>query len=112
MADLATLTFKQGEACLNIQFTITEGGSPFDVSAATISMSVAPQTALGVPTFTKVDADFDKTNAASGIILVDLSADNLATAGSYSGDIKFLFAANNIRKTETFKVVIEDAITD
>ena len=112
MADLPTLQFKEGEACLNVQFTITESGSALDVSEAKISMSVAPQNALGTPTFTKVDADFDKADAASGIILVDLSAANLATPGSYSADIKLSFSASNIRKTETFKIVIEAAITE
>jgi DUF4097 and DUF4098 domain-containing protein YvlB len=111
MADLPTLQFKQGEARQGVQFTITQGGAALDVSSATLTLSVAPANTPGTPAFTKTDSDFTKTDAANGVITVNFSAANLATAGSYLADIKLQFSAADIRKTETFRITIEDAIT-
>lgn len=111
MADLPTLVFKEGEARTGVQFTIKQSDSAINLSTATLTMSVKAKLSDTTAAFTKSDSDFDKTDAADGIVTVNFSASDLATVGSYVADIKIVFSASDTRKTEQFRFVIEDAVT-
>jgi len=111
VADLPTLVFKEGEARSGVQFTIKQGGSAIDLSTATLAMSIREKVTDTSTIFDKSDSDFDKTDAADGIVTVNFSAANLATPGTYVADIKVRFSATDIRKTEQFHFVIQAAVT-
>lgn len=111
MADLPTLVFKEGEARSGVQFTIKQDGSAINLSTATLTMSVRNKVTDASTIFDKSDSDFDKTDAADGIVTVNFSAADLASPGTYVADIKIAFSVTDIRKTEQYRFIIENAVT-
>ncbi len=72
---MANLVIKQGEA-KNITLTVTDQDSAaVDLSAATLFLGIKKEKSDAAYAFSKDDADFDKSQAASGIILFFITAD-------------------------------------
>jgi nitrogen fixation protein FixH len=109
---MASVRMKTGEA-KTIRFTITDAnGATVDVGEATLTFMVKQKKDDEVAVITKNDGDFDKTQAASGIVDVDVSAtDSALPACEYVGELKVSFSASNIDKSADLDFVIEQAVT-
>ena len=109
---MGVLVFKQKEA-KTVRFTCTSGGAAVDLSTATLSFMVK-QNKLesdGQAKISKTNASFGVVDAADGVVTVDLSATDLAlAAGKYIGELKVVFSASNIDKSDDIDVVIESAV--
>ena len=109
---MASVSFKQGEA-KTLTLTVTEGGTAVDLSAATLEFAVKKRKSDTSYVIRKEDGDFDKTQAADGIVSVDLSAaDTDQDPWSYIGELKVSFSASSIDKSADLTVVIEQAVID
>jgi len=106
------LTMKQGEA-KTITFTVKDGdGAAVDLSGATLLLGVKKDKSEAEYTFSKADADFDKTQAASGIVGVDLSAaDTNQPEATYIGELRCAWAGPVIKKSNDFFLQIKGAVT-
>lgn len=92
-----------------MKFTYTLDGVALSVAGGTFTLKV--EDAAGVALFTKADGVFDKTDAATGIILVPiLEADSNQTPKTYEGEVKTVFSGGDIDKTDDFDFVVEEAI--
>ena len=106
---MADIKLKQQEV-RTIKFTITEDDVALDVSTATFEFKMKKRHQNAV-LFTKEDADFDTTDAASGIVRVTLSSDNLnQTPGFYIGELKVTLGSEVI-KSNDFSIELAQAIT-
>lgn len=96
--------FKQGEADPALQFTITDSsGSAVDVSSATLSLEIKRNKLEDTANISKADGDFDKTDAATGVVTVPItSTDTDITPGSYFGELKATFSASDVSITADF----------
>lgn len=104
---------KQKEA-KTLRFTCTNSlGVAANVSGATLSFLLKASkldSDLNAK-ITKNDAAFDKTNAASGIVLLPLSATDLnLSAGTYYGEMKTYFSSANIDKSNDITVIIQESV--
>ena len=106
------LIFKQGEA-KTITFSVKDAaGVAVDLSAATLLLGVKKDKSEEDYVFSHEDADFDKTQAASGIVAVDLSAEDTdQPEGTYVGELKCEWAGPAIKKSEDFFFQIKRAVT-
>jgi hypothetical protein len=110
---MSTITLKAGEA-KTIRFTITDAaGDAVDVSEATLTFMVKQNKKNDSALIAKNDGDFDKTQAASGIVDVDISAteSDLPALDAYVGELKVQFSSSNIDKSADIDFVIEGAVT-
>jgi len=107
MALVADVTIKQGEA-KTLKFIVTNGG---DLSATTVKFAAKRQKRDTTYVVEKADAAFDKSEAATSILYVPLSAtDTNQTSGFYYGELKITFAADNIDKSADIIIEIEHAV--
>jgi len=96
---MASVSFKQGEA-KTLTFTVTEDGVAVDLSTATLAFGVKKRKRDDSYIFSKADEDFDKTQAANGIVSIDLSiTDTDQDPWSYVGELKVTFADSSIDKS-------------
>lgn len=94
MAD--SISVKQKEA-KTISFTIS---GTFFLSGTTFKFAVKKSKSDAAYVIEKDDADFDKTEIASRIVKVKVSAADLnQTAGQYTGELRITFASDNIDKS-------------
>jgi len=94
------VSFKRKEA-KTLRFTIKDAaGDPVNVSAATLTFGVKRLKSDPAYIIEKADGTFDKTLAASGIVTLPLSADNLDQEKNlYVGELKIHFSSSNIDKS-------------
>lgn len=106
---MASITMKQGEA-KTITFTVTDStGTAVDCSSTTLSFKVV-DTHSGTEIFSKADADFDKTDATTGIITINVTATNSdVTARYYISELKIIFSGTNIDKSIDIDFIIDPA---
>jgi len=98
------ISVKQKEA-KTISFTLS---GTFSLTSATFQFAVKKEKSGIAYTILKEDSDFDKTEIASRIVKVKLSAVDLdQTAGQYVSELKTTIAADNIDKSKDiiFKIV-------
>jgi len=113
MATKPNFTLKQGEA-KTLRFTIRDKttGEVVDVSSATLTFGGQKQVNPDGLDISKADGTFTKTDAASGIVLLPLSASDLdLDAEVYECELKVEFAADNIDKSTHIELTIQEAIT-
>lgn len=104
------LSIKTGEA-KNINFEIKENGTPLDLSSAQLTFGVKRRKTDIAFVIIKYDGDFDKTNAANGIVSLFLEAnDTNQNPGIYTGEIKISFSSGLVLKTEDIGIVIEKSV--
>jgi hypothetical protein len=89
--------------------TITYADS-LDVSGAT--MSFVAKWDLDDTTYAieKEHADFDMTNAATGIVTFELDNTDTATAGTLSGECTATFSATSLDRTEYITIWIRESV--
>jgi len=105
------ITLKQKEA-KTVKFTIKdEAGNVVDVSGATLSFQVKKSKSDTTPKISKTDTDFDKAQAASGIVTVNLTTtDTNLDPGVYVAELKIEFTATNIDKSADIVFEIQQAV--
>jgi hypothetical protein len=109
---MPSISLKQKEA-RTVRFTCTSNGSAIDLSTATLSFMIkgSKSEADSQARISKTNTDFGKTSAASGIVTLDFSASDLTqAAGTYIGELKAIFTASSIAKSNDLIVVIEGAV--
>ena len=103
---MAGISLKQGEA-KTVTLTITDiNGNAVNVSAATLKFMMT----YGSTTVTVLDAAFNKTQGASGIVTFVLSSTDTATYGKFKGELMITFSATNIDISEVLDVNIVQSI--
>ncbi|MEW6386821.1 MAG: hypothetical protein AB1491_04810 [Thermodesulfobacteriota bacterium] len=106
------VTLKQGEA-KTLTLTVTEAGQAVDLSGATLFLGVKRYKTDTAYTFSKNDGDFNKTQAAQGMVSVFLTgADTDREPGAYVGELKAAFPGSVVEKSTDWLVLIEAAVTD
>jgi hypothetical protein len=106
------MVVKQGEA-KTISFTVKDAlGIGVDLSGATLLLGVKKDKSEADYTFAKADPEFDKSQAASGIVSVNLNAsDTNQPEATYIGELKCAWAGPVIKKSEDFFLQIKGAVT-
>lgn len=101
------VSFKRREA-KTLRFTIKDAnGDVVDVSATTLTFGVKRLKSDPNYIIEKEDADFDKTDANIGILLLPLSATNLDhNPDTYRAELKIYFSSSNIDKSADILFVI------
>lgn len=107
---MANIAIKQKEI-KTIKFTVTDGGDAVDLTDATLTFAVKRRKTDEAYVVEKADGDFDKTDAATGIVTVELDAtDTDQFAGKYYGELKTVFAAGGTDKSDDIIIRIEQAV--
>jgi hypothetical protein len=106
------LTIKSGEA-KTITFTVKDAlGTGVDLSGAALLLGVKKDKSDASYTFSKLDAAFNKVQAANGIVSVNLSAtDTNQPEATYIGELKCAWTGPVIKKSEDFFLQIKRAVT-
>jgi len=102
-----TYTYFAGEEDDDVSYTY----SPvIDVSTATLTLTFKRDIDQDDADITILDADFDKTNGATGVIVWPFDSTDLATAGTYYGELKAIIDADNTVK-KVITLWIREAVT-
>jgi hypothetical protein len=106
------MVIKQGEA-KTVTFTVRDGlGSGVDLSGAALLLGVKKDKSEAEYTFSKADSEFDKSQAANGIVSVNLNAaDTDQPEATYIGELKCSWTGPVIKKSEDFFLQIKRAVT-
>ena len=106
------LTIKSGEA-KTITFTVKDTlGTGVDLSGAALLLGVKKDKSEEEYTFSKTDQEFDKSQAANGIVSVNLSAaDTNQPEATYIGELRCAWDGPVIKKSEDFFLQVKRAVT-
>jgi hypothetical protein len=106
------LVIKQGEA-KTITLTVTDAlGVGVDLSGAVLLLGVKKDRSEAEYTFAKDDQEFDKSQAAAGIVSVNLSAgDTDQPEAIYIGELKCAWAGAVVKKSQDFFLQVKRAVT-
>lgn len=106
-----SISIKQGEA-KTIKFTYTSDGSAIDVSLDTFQFEVKTNIEDSSPVIAKADGDFNKTDAASGIVYCTVNTtDSANPVGDYVSEIRKIAAAGtDVDKSNNIPFIIEEAV--
>ncbi len=110
---MSEIILKQGEA-KTLTITVKDSdGAVVDLSAATLFLGVKKSKADTAYAFSKDDADFDKAQAAQGIVSVSLTdTDTDQEAGKYIGELQCSWTGppEVIDKSADFYLQIKEAV--
>lgn len=101
---------KGEEKAVSVQYADTDDGSPPDLSSATMSFVAKADRDDTTAAFSKEHADFDMTNAATGLVLFTLDNADTATAGTFAGEVTATFSATSLDRTKTLTIWIEESV--
>jgi ribosomal protein S11 len=106
------LVIKQGEAKM-ISFTVKDAqGIGVDLSGAALLLGVKKDKSEEEYTFAKADEEFDKSQAASGIVSVNLTADDTdQPEATYIGELRCAWDGPEIKKSQDFFLQVKRAVT-
>ena len=105
------VTFKQKEAKI-LTLTINENGNPVNLTGTELFLGVKKHKNDVGYVFSKADADFNKAQAASGIVTVFLTPIDLdQEAGPYVAELRVGYLDGTIDKSTDLILVINQAIT-
>lgn len=105
------LTFKQKEA-KTLTLTVKEDGTPVNLTGVELFLAVKRNKGDAEYAFSKEDDDFDKTNAANGVVSVLVSTTDLdQIAGPYVGELKVSYLDGTIDKSADLQIIINQAVT-
>ncbi len=85
-------TYFQGKEDDDVSYTYSPA---IDVSSATLTLAFYRDIDDTAAAFTIVDADFDKTDGATGVITWPFDSDDTATPGVYDGILTAVIDADN-----------------
>jgi hypothetical protein len=107
------LVIKQGEA-KTITLTVRDAqGGGVDLSGAVLLLGVKRDKSDEDYTLTKADPEFDKSQAASGVVSVNLSAaDTDQPEAIYIGELKCVWPGPVIKKSDDFFFQVNRAVTE
>lgn len=104
------LTFKQKEA-KPLTLTVREDGNPVNLTGAGLFLGVKRNKSDAEYVFFKEDEDFNKTDAANGVVSVLLSTSDLdQIAGPYVGELKVSYLDGTIDKSADLQIIINQAV--
>jgi len=108
---MSSITIKKGEA-KDIQFTYTIDGVAQDVSSNTFSFKVKENILSETYVIEKADIDFDKTDAANGIVTCNITTtDSNIEARTYIAEIQMIvIAGTNVDKSTDITFIIDEAV--
>lgn len=105
------VAFKQKEAKI-LTLTVTENGNPVNLAGAELFLGVKKNKSDASYVFSKADADFNKAQAASGIVTVFLTNTDLdQEAGPYVAELRVSYLDGTIDKSTDLILIINKAIT-
>ena len=106
------LVIKQGEA-KNVTFTVKDAlGTGVDLSGAVLLLGVKKDKSEAEYTFAKDDQEFDKSQAANGIVSVNLSAEDTdQPEATYIVELRCAWTGPVIKKSEDFFLQVKRAVT-
>lgn len=106
------LVIKQGEA-KTVTFTVKDDlGNGVDLSGATLLLGVKKDKSDADYIFSKDDQEFDHSQAANGIVSVNLTAtDTNQPEATYIGELRCAWDGPVIKKSEDFFLQINRAVT-
>ena len=94
-----------------LKFVITENRLALNVAAATLRFALKESKLDAAYAFVKADTDFDKTEAAVGIVRVSLSSGDLdLSPTTYVGELEITFAADNIDRSADIEIKIKRSV--
>ena len=111
---MSEIILKQGEAKTLAIAVKDSDGAVVDLSAATLLLGVKKSRSDAEYAFSKEDDDFTKTQAAQGIVSVNLTAEETdQEAGKYIGELKCSWTGPPavIDKSADFYLQIREAVT-
>lgn len=91
------------------KITITYADS-LDVSGATMSFAAKRDLDDDDAVFTKVDGDFDMTNAATGIVTFEMDDTDVTEAMTLIGECVATFSGTSKDKTEYITIWVKEAV--
>lgn len=107
---MADVTLKQREA-KTIRFTVTDDGAAVNLSTTTLRFLMKHAKSETSYLVSKVDGDFDKSQAAVGIVTVPLSSTDLNQEdGRYIGELVITFGVSNLDRSADIDIKIEEAV--
>jgi hypothetical protein len=110
---MADITIKKGEGKW-LQFTITRDNDVIDLSAATFKLGIKADIDDVAYLIEKTTVDFDTSQAAVGIVRVNLSAtdtDGLTGDTTYKMELKIIITADvDVDKSVTYDLRIEKSV--
>lgn len=106
------IVFKQGEA-KTVTFTVKDTlGNGVDLSGATLLLGVKKDKSEADYVFSKTDQEFERSQAANGIVSVNLTAvDTNQPEATYIGELRCAWDGPVIKKSEDFFLQINRAVT-
>jgi len=109
---MSQIILKQGEA-KTLAITVKDAaGVIVDLSAATLTLGVKKAKGDAAYAIEKTDTAFDKTQAASGLVSVNLAeTDTDLPEGTYIGELKIAWSGPVIDKSPDFFLQIKRAVT-
>jgi hypothetical protein len=106
------LVIKQGEA-KTVTFTVKDSlGTGVDLSGATLLLGVKKDKSEAEYAFAKDDQEFDKSQAAAGIVSVNLTPEDTdQPEATYIGELKCAWAGPVVKKSDDFFLQVKRAVT-
>jgi len=103
------IIFNQGEQRI-LTFVITLNNRPFPaLEYCLLGLEMRQSLEQQPPQISKVDADFDRSQQASGVVAVALTTADLSEPGYYYGQLAILDSSGQTRKSWPFEVIIKEA---
>ncbi len=107
---MTTITMKQGEG-KTLVFTVSDADGVIDVSSATLTYTIKIKKSSVSYVLQKDHADFDVTNAATGIVKCTLSeTDTDLSPRLYYSELKVWFSTTSVEKSRDILFNLERAI--
>lgn len=108
----ADIVLKRKEAKTITLTVVDAAGNELPIEGATLTFAVKRLLTDEAALITRDDEDFDKTDAASGIVTFKLSAEDTDRLGVFLGELKMDWDVDNILKSATLTIEIGRAVTD
>jgi len=108
------LILKRGEAKTAVTLTVTDPANDdaaVNISSATLTFILRPKVGSSVISFQKDHAVFNIAQASVGVVSFPMSAAESNRVGTFYGELKMYFAADDIDKSKTFEIRFDEAIT-
>ena len=93
-----------------LKLTLTDKDTKLPINLTECTIEFKMQVQGGGKMIIKTDSQFDKTQAALGIIKFTLTSDDLDTVGKFDCQLKITFPNGEIEKSEQFNIYVDESI--